>query len=367
MATKEYREKSEMAMGDEFADDILAYLNGTLGEEADDDEFEDDDEEEEDADEEDSADTSDGEEESGDSDEPGDSDGESDSGDDESDGEAEQGDEEQPEDKQEGEELAADGEPKLRGERANNRIRKLVDEKKEAQAALESLKEELAQAKAEAETARRQAVVTSEKHPKPDEEKAEVLKKLAEAPQAADVMGRDDVLNPLTGQPYTPVEAQLACLEYRQGLEKQLQSIDAAVVDNMTRANASKALFNEQAAPHINGLIERFPELDRENAKYNEATAGIFKAVIDANCVMERGLVTGFKKPPEKFIAEFEKLLTTSRAVRVNETKKVDKKVSNMKSNAPVRTAHNNAPDVSKSMEDALLAGFEEYQKGERR
>lgn len=182
-------------------------------------------------------------------------------------------------------------------------------------------------------------------------------KSLAEAPTALQVL-ESDLINPLTNAPYTPAEAQSAIVEYKQNLQFQINDLNDAVVQNMTAARNAEQLFRTQAEPHINKLMDDYPALDKDSADFDQDLSDMFQAVINANCIMNNGLVTGFKKEPKTFVDSFRRHMLKSTAVRANNTRSVDKKIERK-----TKGERGVTPTTSKknaSFEDTMLFGFED-------
>lgn len=337
--------------GEDLGDIIFEALGGTPTGSDDDDEYED--EEGEDEDDDSQSDREVGEAEEGEDEPP----------EDEADEDAEPTEEEevdeQPEDAEEAkEDLAEDGGPKTRSDKINKRIRDLVEQKKTAKADAEKYRAEAERYKREAEEAQSRAVRATPSIPEPDKKLAELRDQLAKAPTAIQVM-ESDMINPLTNAPYTPAEAQAAVVDYRQSLQLQIDQVKDAVVDNMTAARNAEQLFKNEVSPHLEKLITDYPELDKESEVFDQDLSDMLQAVINANCIMSNGLVSGFKKEPKAFVESFRRHMLKSTAVKVNNTRSVDKKVERRTKGAQALRSTQSSKE-SNSFEDSMLGGFEE-------
>jgi hypothetical protein len=260
-------------------------------------------------------------------------------------GHVEEGQEQQPE-------LAADGLPRPKGEKANARITQLVAEKNAA-------KQAQAEAEARAAAAEQRAATTTTAHPDPEAELQQLREryKVIKTPQQ---LIDEEMINPLTGFVCTPAEAQAAIAEYKQDLQFQIQEAQAATVERMTQARASESLITTQLDPEIEKLIGKYPELDENSQKYDKDLSSMFQALVDSNMVTERGLVTGFKVPPKEYIASFERMMTKNRTVKVNEQAKVEKNIDKVPSK---RALDNRGKDDKISPEDELMGYFDDAMK----
>lgn len=223
-------------------------------------------------------------------------------------------------DEDEAEHGTDENEPKP-GSRANERIRKLVAEKNE-------IERKLAEAEARAQEAERLASTSTEEHPDPENEVKELREKYKRVMTPQEIVS-SNMVNPLTGSPYTPAEAQAAVAELKQDIQFQIDEANNAVVERMNQAREAEALANSLVAP-LQELINDFPQLDPGSPKADKDLCNLLQTTIDANSIQNRGLLTGFVKQPEEFIGAFRRVLKSQGEMRANKVRKTDAKVDTL-------------------------------------
>ena len=249
-------------------------------------------------------------------------------------------------------ELAADGLPRPKGEKANQRITQLVAQKNEA-------KKRAEEAEARAAAAEQRAATTTKAHPDPEAELKD-LKKRYQTLKTPQQVIEEGLINPMTGYEYTPAEAQAAIADYKQDLQFQIAEAQAATVERMNQARASENLVVTQLNPEVDAFLLKYPELDENNAKYDKDLGFMFDALIAANMKTEQGLVTGFKTPPKEYIATFERMMLNGRTMKVNAESKTNKKIDKV----PAKKAlDNRGKDDKISPEDELMGYFDAAMK----
>lgn len=245
-------------------------------------------------------------------------------------------------------ELAADGLPKAKNDRTNNRIKQLVDRAKAAEAAA-------ADAERRASEAERLSAISTDAHPDPDKELADLRSEYGRIKSAAQLIS-EGIENPLTGEPYTPAEAQAAIAEYKQDLQFRISEVERATVDRMQEAQTSQANADDLRNSLV-PFLQKHPELDPDSTDADPDMIDLLKARIDTSAIQNRGMLTGWKTPPAEIVAQFERFLTRQNTLKVNQKEKADKKIEQ----SPSRSNPNQATNSKeKKAEDELMAFFDE-------
>lgn len=249
-------------------------------------------------------------------------------------------------------ELAADGLPIAGTDRTNNRIKQLVDRAKAAEAAT-------ADAQRRAEELERLNSTSTSDHPDPQAELDKLRDEYARIATPQQVLQAGTV-NPLTGEPYTAAEAQAAIADYKQDLQFKMSEAERSVVDRMQQAREAEkqaASLQDSLVP----LLTAHPELDPNSVNADPDLCDILQGMIDANAIMERGLLTGWKTQPQDIVAKFDRFLKSQQNIRVNTIAKTDKKAVNLSDRKQSTAPNGIAPE--KSGEDEFLAAFDDAMK----
>lgn len=250
-----------------------------------------------------------------------------------------------------------DGQPLPKSDKAQARIRQLIEQRnQEKQRAEEAL--------ARAEAAERQAVEASPEHPDPDKELEAIDNQYRNLKTPQEVVASGGI-NPLTGAPYTLVEAQAAITEFKLDLQQKRQEVEQVRVENMTRARQAEQIANTLAEPLVD-LIHDHPELDSDpkNEKCNESLCNLLQSHIDAHTIKERGLLVGYTKEPEEIVAEFRKTIESLSAIKVNKQKKTDKKIDRIPGRAAAQAPRSaDANEGEKTSEEELFSAFDDAMK----
>lgn len=229
-------------------------------------------------------------------------------------------DEEEEEDEDEGEE-GKDGKKNDKSEKhprtAKERIRQLVSVRNEKDAEINRLKAEIDRISS-------QQVASNDEHPDPEAE-VEQLRNQYKNIKSPDKVVKDGVINPLTGEPYTPAEAEAAVANLKQDIQFKINEAQSAVVGKMSLAREAEAMSESLRIP-LSDLITKYPVLDQDSKNADADLCAVLQSVIDANTIVKGGLLTGFKTPPETFLKSFENMLKKTTSVKVNEGKKLDNK-----------------------------------------
>ena len=254
-------------------------------------------------------------------------------------------------------ELAADGLPAPKGEKANKRIQQLVERAKAAEAKQKEAEDALNEAN-------QRAATTTPEHPDPDKELEKLKQRYASVKSPQQIL-QEQLINPLTGDVYTPAEAQAAVAEYKQDLQYQIQNVQAATVERMNQARQAEAIIATQLTPEIDKLLSKYPYLDpgteeEPNPKADKDLCDMLHALVDSNAKVERGLLVGFKKPPKDFLGAFERMMINGKTVKVNQEAKINKKIDNVPSRGPL---DNRGKSDKMSDEDAFMSAFDEAMK----
>jgi len=221
-------------------------------------------------------------------------------------------------------ELAADGLPMPKTDKARERIQQLVSRAKEAEA-------KQAEAEAALEEANQRAATTTAEHPDPDAELADLRQRYASVKTPQQIL-EEELINPLTNELYTPAEAQAAVAEYKQDLQFKINEAQNSTVERMNQARLAESLVTTQLNPALDALIAKFPQLDAESDKADKGLCDVLQAVVDANVKLDRGLVVGFKKDPKEFLGTFERMIKNGQTMKVNQHKETAKKIDKVPS-----------------------------------
>ena len=212
---------------------------------------------------------------------------------------------------------AADGLPATPSLKANDRIRKLVDQRRSVEAERDQLRQEL-------EAAKKQALAT-DAHPDPEAE-VKTLKEQYKNVKTPEQIVAERQVNPMTGEPYTAAEAAAAIANLKQDIQFKIAEANDAVVERMGQAREAERLTQKMVEP-LSDMIQRYPQLDRDNENADPYLCDTLQSVLDANAHMERGILVGFAKDPAEVIGNFEKMMKGLTTVKVNKQTKVDRAV----------------------------------------
>jgi hypothetical protein len=225
------------------------------------------------------------------------------------------------------------------------RIQQLVEQKNE-------LKKQLAEAQLVAEEATKKYVVSTPEGEDPEKKLAELKEQYANMPTVQGVLERE-IVNPDTGDIYTPAEAAAAIANLKQDVMFQINNTNEAVVAKLEQSRHAESLGNE-LGNELSELIARHPELDPEAANYNKVWGRILTNEIKANEIKSGALLTGWAESPAKFVAEFEKAMISATTVVANKVSKVNANVDKTKSIAsPKQDA------AAQTGIDAMMAAFD--------
>jgi hypothetical protein len=234
---------------------------------------------------------------------------------------------------------------------AQDRIRQLVDQKND-------LKKQVEDARRELEETQSKFAQSSDKHPDPEKELADLHTKYSSILSPAEVLEKG-LINPLTNEPFTAAEAQAAVAELKQDVQFQINEANNAVVDRMNQARLAEERAEELRVP-LAELLNKYPQLDRDSKDCNPDLCDMLQAVIDANAVIRGGLLSGFKTEPKDFIAKFGRVLDSQTHIRVNTKRDIDKNIERV----PARSSLDNRQEPAKMKpEDDLMAAFDEAMK----
>jgi hypothetical protein len=232
---------------------------------------------------------------------------------------------------------------------AKDRIKQLVDQKND-------LKRELAEAQLAREELEKRQAVSTDKYPDPEATVKELQERYAGLPTVQQVL-EHETINPVTGDVYTPAEAEAALANIKQDIQFSITDAKDAVVARMEQSRRAEQLGNE-LGNELSELIARHPQLNPEAPGSDPVWCRILANEIKANEQKAGGLLTGWAEAPRSFIASFEKAMLAATNIVANKVKSTDAKVTK-ETSKPVDESFGKP----KTFEDEFMAMFDQAVK----